>query len=193
MARKPRGPVPAGVYHVWRRTAGPVPMFHDDLDRTAFCRRLTVAIRRYDWTCAAFVLMTTHFHLLLRVDDNVLSRGMHDLFGPYAQEFNRRHKRSGHLRAEPFKLRRLHSSGAIRVAARYIARNPPEAGLCELPQDWPWSSYAATAGYTQQFPFVADRLLVESLHDDVTRAQRLWREIVEAPYVKGVVPFTYVA
>ena len=25
--------------------------------------------------------------------------------------------------------------------ARYVALNPVRAGKCELPEDWPWSSY----------------------------------------------------
>ena len=33
-------------------------------------------------------------------------------------------------------------------------RNPVEAGLCENPEDWPWSSYAATIGLTELHSFV---------------------------------------
>lgn len=167
-------------------------MFIDDVDRTDFCRRLTVSIRRYGWTCVAFVLMPTHFHLALEVDDDVLQPGMHDLFGPYAQAFNRRHRRYGHLRAEPFKLNPVFSDLHLRVLAKYIANNPVEAEYCERPQDWVWSSYPGTAGYARPFPFVDDSMLLGSLHEDRARAQSIWREIVEEIDVKGVVPFTYV-
>jgi REP element-mobilizing transposase RayT len=194
MARKPRGRVPAGVYHVWRRANGPAPMFHDDFDRTAFCNRLTKAIKRYDWTCIAFVLMTTHFHLVLAVEDDVLSPGMHDFFGPYAQGFNRRHGRYGHLRAEPFKLRPVFYNSGLRGIAKYVANNPVEAHMCELPQDWRWSSYPGSAGYGRQFPFVDDRLLLGAMHDDVAEARMLLRDMIEPPtIVKGAVPFTFVA
>ena len=33
-------------------------------------------------------------------------------------------------------------------------RNPVEAGLVERPEDWPWSSYAATIGLAEQHSFV---------------------------------------
>jgi len=36
MARHARGTVYAGIYHVTRRSAGPVEMFRDDFDRTDF-------------------------------------------------------------------------------------------------------------------------------------------------------------
>lgn len=193
MARKTRGEIPAGVYHVWRRTNGPIPMFHDDFDRTAFCNRLSGSLRKHGVTCVSFVLMTTHFHLIVRVDDNVLSATVRDFFGPYAQAFNRRHRRYGHLRAEPFKLRPIYGDIELRIAARYVAMNPVEANMCELPQDWPWSSYPGTAGYDRRFPFVDDSLLVRSIHPDVSIAQQILREIIAPRNVKGTIPLTYVA
>ena len=168
-------------------------MFADDIDRTDFCRRLTMTIRRHKWTCVSFVLMRTHFHFILEVDDDALSPGMKDFFGPYAQAFNRRHGRYGHLRAEPFKLRPIVSDVGLRVLGSYIANNPVEAKMCALPQDWPWSSYAGTAGYAPPFPFVDDRLLLGAIHDDAARARLLWREYVEPLDVKGTIPFTFVA
>ena len=55
----------AGIYHVTHRTAGPIDMFRDDVDRTDFCVRLARVIRKHDWVCHSFVLMPTHYHLLL--------------------------------------------------------------------------------------------------------------------------------
>lgn len=79
MARPIRGPISPGIYHVNRRSAGPIPMFHDDLDRTDFCNRLSKTITKYDWALHAFVLMTTHYHLLVEVDQDALQPGMHML------------------------------------------------------------------------------------------------------------------
>jgi REP-associated tyrosine transposase len=190
MPRRARGRVPAGVYHVWRRTNGPTKMFRDDFDRTAFCKRLARSIDRYQWTCISFVLMTTHFHLVLEVADDVLQPGMRDFFGPYAQEFNRRHRRYGHLRAEPYKLRRLWDDRDLVAAVRYVARNPVRAKLCSQPQDWYWSSYPGSGGYAKPFAFVDDSLVVGTFHEDMTNARLLMRDAIEIRNVKGVVPFT---
>jgi REP element-mobilizing transposase RayT len=181
MPRSNRGRVPAGVYHVWRRTAGPVEMFRDDFDATAWCNRLAASVAKHRWTCIAFVLMPNHFHLAVDVDDDVLPAAMRDFFGPYAQEYNRRWGRSGHLKAAPYRLRRVEDDRDLRGLVRYIARNPVRAGLCERPQDWPWSSYPGSAGYARPFPFVDDSLLLGALHEDVARARELLRDIVEPP------------
>jgi putative transposase len=179
MGRQQRGLVPAGVYHVWRRTAGPVNMFRDDFDRSDFCNRLAAAEAAARWTCVAFVLMPTHFHLILDLLDDKLPQGMHRLFGPYAQAFNRRWARSGHLRAAPYKLRRIEDDRDLRGVVRYVARNPVRDKLCERPQDWYWGSYLGSAGYWKPFPFVDDSLVLGTISDDVATARELLRDIVE--------------
>jgi len=180
VSRHNRGPVPAGVYHVWRRTAGPVLMFRDDIDRTYFCNRLRVVIERFGWTVVAFVLMPTHFHLILEVDDDVLQPGMHALFGPYAQTFNRRHGRSGHLRAAPYKLRSILDEPDLMSTGRYVARNPVEDKLCMSASEWYWSSYLGSAGLDTPFAFVDDTILLASYHADRRRAMRELRMFVDA-------------
>jgi putative transposase len=179
MPRKNRGRVPAGVYHVWRRATGPTLMFRDDFDRTSFCNGLAAAHAKSTWTCVAFVLMPTHFHLILDLADDVLQNGMHDLFGPYAQSFNWRWARSGHLRAESYKLRLIEDDRDLLGVVRYIARNPVRDGLCDRPQDWYWGSYQGSAGYWKPFPFVDDTLVLGAIGGDVARARELLRDIVE--------------
>jgi len=155
-------------------------MFEDDFDKTVFCRYLSRSIRKHGWICPAFVLMPTHFHFIADVLDDVLPRAIHSLWAPYAQEFNRRWGRSGHLKAEPYKLRRIQDNDDLQRTTRYIARNPVKKGYCATPQDWYWSSYAGTAGYAEPFPFVDDSLILGSLHEDRAKAQRLLRVIVES-------------
>jgi REP element-mobilizing transposase RayT len=180
MPRQPRGTIYPGTYHVWRRTAGPIEMFRDDDDRTLFCNGLARAVEKMDWRLIAFVLMPTHFHLIVDVDQDTLQPGMQRIFGCYAQQFNLRWARTGHLKAGPYKIRTIHDDDGLVYCARYVARNPVRAGLCERPQDWVWSSYPGSAGYSRAFPFVDDRKLLGSFHEDPERARRLLRLYVEA-------------
>lgn len=41
--------------------------------------------------------MRNHYHLLVQTPEASLSRAMAELGGAYTQDFNRRHRRSGHL------------------------------------------------------------------------------------------------
>jgi REP element-mobilizing transposase RayT len=179
MARRPRGTVHAGVYHVWRRTAGPIEMFRDDVDRTDFCNRLANAAQRYAWTVVVFVLMPTHFHFILDVEEDRLQPGMQRLFGCYAQQFNLRWGRSGHLRAGPYKIRGIENDADLAGTSRYVFRNPVKAELCERPQDWYWSSYRGTAGYAKPFAFVDDTALLAFFGEKRERAVEFLRLFAE--------------
>lgn len=181
MARKPRGDVPNGTYHVTTRTAGPVPLFLDDIDRAAFCRLLAKTIRRFKWTCRAFCLMPTHYHLLIDVPENGLQAGMHRLNGQYAQNFNLQHRRSGHLHGDRYHAEPVLTDGHMLHAFRYIARNPVEAGLCPSPEDWLWSSYRGTAGLDGAVVFVTAGPIRDYFGGDTEEALRLLRNFVERP------------
>jgi REP element-mobilizing transposase RayT len=162
-------------------------MFRDDVDRRDFCGRLERTIARFAWTLHAFVLMTTHYHLLVEVEKNALQPGMHVLNSQYAQQFNRRWARNGHLRGSPYGATLVETDEHLLHCVRYIALNPVEAGLCSSPRDWEWGSYRGCAGYDDGFPFVTNDLVLAALHEDRTRAQQLLRVIVE-PSAAGVTP-----
>ena len=161
MPRCARGTVEAGEYHVYTRSPGRTPFFLDGDDRTDFCNRLHAVVLKQQWRCLAFAQLTTHYHLLVRVEENRLQPGMHWLNGTYAQRFNKRHERWGHLCGSRYSLVPIASRRQRMRCFRYIALNPVKAGLVDGPEAWPWSSYAGTAAYAKPFPFVDDELVRE--------------------------------
>jgi putative transposase len=154
-------------------------MFLDDLDRNDFCRRLAKSIRRFRWRCRSFCLMPTHYHLLLDVAANTLQAGMQILNGQYAQNFNRQHRRSGHLHGDRYHAEPVLTDGHMLHAFRYIAQNPVRAGLCDNPADWLWSSYRGTAGIDGRFAFVSHDSIREYFGGSTEEALRLLRNFVE--------------
>jgi putative transposase len=178
MPRQARGDVPAGIYHVTLRSAGPIEMFRDDDDRAFFCTLLAQSIKTQGWTCHAFCMMTTHYHLLLSVEHNTLQLGMQRLNGPYAQRFNGKHRRSGHLRGDRYHAVAVTSEGHLIYLVRYLADNPVKAGLCKRPSDWFWGSYRGLVGLDGGFSFVDPSLLLALFGDDRDEAIRLLRVFV---------------
>ena len=139
MARGRRSDLGDGVYHVTARGVAKSSIFRDDFDRSAFCELLTRTLGRFEWRCDAYCLMTTHFHLVIAARRPSLSAGMHWLSGLYAQHFNNRHQRTGHLFGNRFSARVLRDERHWQDACRYVFDNPVEAGLCERAAEWPWS------------------------------------------------------
>lgn len=85
--------------------------------------------------------------------------GMRRLHGNYAQAFNARHGRSGHVFQGRYGAIRVKSDSQLWTVARYIALNPVDAGLCERPHQWPWSSSSATLSGGRPDWLDVDRLL----------------------------------
>jgi putative transposase len=134
-----RSELPDGFYHVTARGAGRARIFRDDEDRRHFLRLLAATAERFDWICLACCLMTTHYHLVLETTCVRLSRGLQRLNGLYAQEFNLRHARRGHVFGARFASWLVKDEQHLRETCRYVLLNPVRAGLCHSDEDWPWS------------------------------------------------------
>lgn len=139
MPRQPRSLLPDGAYHVVARGAGKRAVFADDADRLVFLRLLHEVAGRWDWVVHALCLMTNHYHLVVGASRDSLSRGMHRLNGVYAQRFNRRHGRWGHLFGDRFSCRLVDEDEYLDTVCGYVLLNPVRAGLCARATDWPWS------------------------------------------------------
>lgn len=143
MGRRPRSFGHGEAYHLTARGTNRQPIFADDHDRRHFLGTLRRASCARAWSCLAYCLMGNHVHLMIRAEAPAVSAGMRDLLGSYSRYFNRRHEREGHLfRARFHDVHVARDAQAVAVV-RYIALNPVRAGLCDRPEAWPWSSYAA--------------------------------------------------
>jgi putative transposase len=160
-----------GLFHVYTRCVYAAPsLYRDDVDRLEFLRHLAATTVRNGWTCVAFCLMTTHYHLIVEVGDDVLPRAMHRLNLGYAIAFNKRHGSRGHVQFRRYGARRIHADGDFLVRYRYVVRNPVRAGLCTRAADWTWSSFAATLGGGEAHSFIDDsRILAAFSQPDELR------------------------
>jgi len=154
MPRPPRD-TRAGIFHVFTHCVWTThELFRTDDDRMDFLRKLARVSRDSGWTCVAYCLMTSHYHLIVEVADGQLPKSMHRLNLGYVRDFNRKYVLRGHLQFEPYGARRVDGDADLAHRFKYVVKNPVEAGLCEKPGDWPWSSYAGTVGLGPLATFV---------------------------------------
>ena len=130
-----------GIHHVFARGNNREPIFRSDADRREYLRRVAQQIVDLRWSCLAYCLMGNHVHLLVETAEPDLAKGIRKAHGPYAQSFNRRYKRTGHLFENRFGSVRIEDDAQLWMVLGYIGRNPTEAELCSSPGDWAWSSY----------------------------------------------------
>lgn len=160
------------------------PIYTDEVDRTRFLELLARTVDRHAWRCHAYCLMTTHYHLLIETPDADVSQGMQYLNGCYAQWFNRRHGRGGHLFGERFGARVVTAEPHLVETCRYIVLNPVRAGLCTFAEEWPWSSHAAKLGLRPRPPFLTVSWLLDQFGPDPATARAGYAHWVAARAVR---------
>lgn len=180
MSRPLRVEMAGGVYHVTSRGDGREDIFLDDDDRQQFLAVLRHAIDRFGWRCLAYCLMTNHYHLLLETPAPNLARGMRQLNGIYTQRFNRRYGRVGHVFQGRYKALVVQKDRHLLELCRYVVLNPVRAGMVKRVQDWPWSSYRATAGQKATPEWLATDWLLRQFAGSRRQAIALYRRFVTA-------------
>ena len=89
----------------------------------------------------AWVVMPNHVHsLMTRFEDRELSDIFHSLKSYTAHEANKALHRTGQFWLEDYFDRYIRNAEHFRRTVQYIENNPVKAGLCEKPEDWPFSS-----------------------------------------------------
>ena len=167
------------VWHITSRGNARARVFQDARYRREFLEVLGLTIESAAWRLHAFVLMGNHYHLLLETPEKTLSKGMHLLNGVFTQRFNRRWKRVGHLFQGRFKSILVERESHLLELLRYVVLNPVRAGMVDRVEDWPWSSFRATAGIVSAPPWLEVRWTLAQFPPP-PGARRRYRNFVRA-------------
>jgi putative transposase len=134
----------AGVpHHVTQRGVDRCPVFETDSDRSTYTRLLRENLPQAGVRLLGWCLMTNHVHLVALPDSaESLALLLRRVHGRYAQYFNIRSGRSGHLWQNRYFACAL-GAGHVWRALSYVDRNPVRAGLVASAAEYPWSSAAA--------------------------------------------------
>jgi REP element-mobilizing transposase RayT len=166
------------LYHVTARGNARQDIFFDDEDRRRFFGVLEPVVARFHLVLHAYCLMSNHFHLLVETPEANLSSAMGQLNGVYAQSFNRRHDRVGHLLQGRFKAIVVERDSNLLELARYVVLNPVRARLTRKPETYAWSSYRATAGLTPVPPYLTVEWVLSQFGRQRAAAERKYRAFV---------------
>jgi putative transposase len=169
---------PGAYYHITSRGVDGRSLFVDSLDREVFLSVLATVVKDYALECHSYCLLSTHFHLILGTPHANLSAAMQRLNSGFAQSYNRRYARTGHLFERRYHSVHLQTEGHLLEAVRYVALNPVRAGICARADQWRWSSYPQLIGMARVEPW----LIVSEVRAwlGASNPSRV-REFVEAP------------
>jgi REP-associated tyrosine transposase len=169
----PRVIDPTGIYHVGSNGNFDGALYLEARDRSAFLELYARVARKRKWTTYAYCLMTTHFHFVIQLTDGGLSEGMRELNGCFSRRMNAimGRTRRGHFFKNRFYGNAVEDEAYLLGVCRYVVLNPVEAGICDRPEQWGWSSYSATAGLSPAPTFLAVDELLAFFGSTIERAR----------------------
>jgi REP element-mobilizing transposase RayT len=140
-------------YHIYNRSIDRQPLFKSDANYKFFLKKFDQYLSNV-LDVYAFCLLGNHFHLLIRVKENINGLNHNDLsvhdivskqfrvfFQSYALAFNIQYKRIGTLFQTPFKRAEINDEFYLSRLIYYIHANPQKHNLISDFRDWKWSSY----------------------------------------------------
>ena len=181
MSRPLRVEREGALWHVIDRGVERREIFRDRDDRATFLQFLSEAVTESRWRLHAYVLMHNHYHLLVETPERTLTQGAKHLNESYANHFNWRHDRVGHLFQGRFKSVAVERDGHLREMLRYIVLNPVRCRSVESAGDFEWSNYRATAGMVATPDWLEVDWTLAQFHEDRAIAREMYRDFVNDP------------
>jgi len=151
MPRVARKKSESNIYHIMLRGINRQQVFIDDEDYQRFLDVLEVCREISGFRLHAYCLMRNHIHMLLQTIEEPLEQVMKRIGTRYVVWYNNKYSRTGHLFQDRYKSEPVEDDVYFLTALRYILNNPVKAGICEKPEEYPYSSasdYFAGGGIT---------------------------------------------
>ena len=187
MPRQARLDAPGTLHHVIIRGIETRRIVTDDVDRDAFVTRLGQLATDLQTSIYAWALLTNHAHLLLRSGPHGLATFMRRLLTGYAQSYNRRHRRHGHLFQNRYKSIVCEADSYFQELVRYIHLNPLRAKLVSTLDDlaaYPWCGHIAVLRPTI-YPWQARAAVLAWFGPTERRAKRAYQQYLREGVSQG--------
>lgn len=147
MARRNVAFLPNQYYHIYNRGAHRIDIFRNDADYTFLLKLVKEQAEKCAISVIAYCLMHNHYHFLLHQNGEIqISKFMQAVFNVYSKAFNSKYQLSGTLFEGPFRAIHIDRIEYLLHLCRYIHRNPLEASIVLLPEQWHYSNYLEFVG-----------------------------------------------
>ncbi|MFT7880573.1 MAG: transposase [Sulfurimonas sp.] len=165
MPRKPRIEI-AGYYHILNRGVEQRVVFKESKDYEYFEELMCFYAKSYGITIHNYCLMSNHYHLLVEITQETLSKFMRQLNMNYSIYFNKKYKRSGHLWQGRFKSWYVTDEAYLYTLMCYIEQNPLKANMVSELKEYPYSSYHYFLNYKEIPECLENAWIVENYKED---------------------------
>jgi putative transposase len=190
MPRQARLDIPGALHHIMMRGINKSTIFEDDRDRGQFLNRFGANVTDAGASVYAWVLMSNHAHVLFKSGSQGISTVMKKQLSWYAQYYNRRHRRSGHLFENRYKSILCDEDNYLLALIRYIHLNPIRAGIVKSMEEldcYRWSGHSAVMG-KRECPWLDVDYVLLQFGSTKRKARNCYHRFVEEGFSQGEQP-----
>lgn len=166
------------IYHVTQRAPGKESLFLEEGDYLYFLKIMKETTKKFALDIYAFALLPNHVHILLKITKENLSEGMKNLFERYANYFNIKYSRKGHVFCGRYRATLCNDEKYFIAASVYIHLNPVKARLSSTPEEYAWSSINLYKE-GQKKTFINYQEILKTFDPDLNEARKIYWEILQ--------------
>lgn len=179
MPRRTTSLVPGCFFHVYNRGHNCERIFFEEENYAFFLRRFREHVASEVGLVAAYVLMPSHFHFVVKLQTDGFSRAMQNFQISYTKAINTRFRRVGSAFQGAFQAKQVETDEYLLHLSRYLHLNPVSAGMVRMAEEWAYSSYREYVGL-REGTLPHPEIVLRQFANDSSIAQLQYRKFVES-------------
>jgi len=147
MPRTARVKSSESIYHTMVRSVGDIDLYKNSDDKNKYLELIKKYQIKFGYKVYAYCIMDNHSHILIDSNGADISKVMHGINQSYAQYFNRKYKRRGHVFGDRFKSQIIKDEKYLVNLSAYIHNNPKDLkNFKDKPENYKFSSLGIYLG-----------------------------------------------
>ncbi|WP_425449330.1 transposase [Dethiothermospora halolimnae] len=168
------------IYHIMVKSVGDSKLSKKDHDKEMCLGIIRKYQNIFDFKVYAYYLMDNRAHFMIDSNGADVSKFMQRINQSYAQRYNIRYKRKGHLFADRFRSEIISEEKYLKVCFGYIHNNCKDIpGWSGKEEEYPYSSFGIYMGLVENRYCVLDMSFMLGIFSkDSKKAQKRCREFM---------------
>ena len=135
------------IYHIIVRSIKEISLFKNNKDKELYLSLVKECQTIYGFKVYGYCLMRNHAHFIINPLKGDISKIMHYINFKYANAYNKKYKRYGHLFQDRFKSKIITDNYYLFALSAYIHKNPTNIKEYKnCPEKYPFSSLSVYLG-----------------------------------------------
>lgn len=181
------------VYHIMVRSISEVILFKEDCDKDKYLKLMEKYQDLFLFKVYAYCLMDNHAHFIIYANGADISKIMHGINHSYAQYYNYKYGRHGHLFQDRFKSKIIYDDRSLIVRSIYIHKNAEDIpGYKHAAEKYQYSSLGIYLGKMKdRYNLVDYKFILEMFNKDIVKARKQYMSHVDKCDEDNVVDITF--